>query len=77
MKIKKEVKVGVVVTMAIACLIIGFNFLKGKNFFTTQREYYAVYNDIDGLVEANPLLINGFKVGMIGKIKILPNSMTY
>ncbi len=74
MKIKKEVKVGVVVTMAIACLIIGFNFLKGKNFFTTQREYYAVYNDIDGLVEANPLLINGFKVGMIGKIKILPNT---
>ncbi|MEI6487833.1 MAG: MlaD family protein [Bacteroidota bacterium] len=74
MKIKKEVKVGVVVSLAIACLLIGFNFLKGKNFFSTQREFYAVYNDIDGLVEANPLLINGFKVGMVGKIKILPNT---
>ena len=62
MKIKKEVKIGVITTIAIACFLYGFNFLKGKNFFSKQRTFYAVYNDIDGLVEANPLLLNGFKV---------------
>ncbi len=70
MKIRKEVKVGIVTTLAIACFIYGFNFLKGKNLFSSQRKFYAVYNDIDGLVEANPLMINGFKVGLVGAIKL-------
>ncbi len=71
MKLSKEVKVGIVTTIAIAFFIYGFNFLKGKDFFSSQRKFYAVYNDIDGLVEANPLLINGFRVGMVGKIELM------
>ncbi len=74
MKLKKEVKIGIVTTVAIACFIYGFNFLKGKNFFSSRREFYAVYNDIDGLVEANPILVNGNRVGMVGKIKFMPNT---
>lgn len=69
MKLSKEAKVGIVTTIAIACFIYGFSFLKGKNFFSSQRKFYAVYTDIDGLVEANPLLINGFRVGMVGDIQ--------
>ena len=68
MKISKEVKVGIVTSLAIACFIYGFNFLKGRDLFSTQRKFYAVYSNIDGLVEANPMLINGFKVGIVGKI---------
>lgn len=71
MKLSKEVKVGIVTTIAIAFFIYGFNFLKGKDFFSSQRKFYAVYNDIDGLVEANPLLINGFRVGMVGDIQLM------
>ncbi len=70
MKISNEVKVGIITTVAIGCFIYGFNFLKGKNFFTHQRKFYAVYYDIDGLVNADPLMINGFKVGMIDDIKL-------
>jgi phospholipid/cholesterol/gamma-HCH transport system substrate-binding protein len=69
-KISREVIIGIVVTIAIGCFIFGFNFLKGKNYFSNQRTFYAVYNDIDGLVEANPLMINGFKVGIVGDIKL-------
>jgi phospholipid/cholesterol/gamma-HCH transport system substrate-binding protein len=69
-KITKEVKVGLVTTLAIACFIYGFNFLKGKNLFSSQRKFYAKYTNIDGLVEANPLMINGFKVGIVGKIEL-------
>jgi phospholipid/cholesterol/gamma-HCH transport system substrate-binding protein len=69
-KLSKEVKVGLVTVIAIACFLYGFSFLKGKDFFSSQRKFYAVYNDIDGLVEANPLMINGFRVGMVGKIEL-------
>ena len=74
MKLSKEVKVGIVTTIAIGCFIYGFNFLKGKNLFSAQRKFYAVYHDIDGLVEANPLMINGFRVGMVGEIKLFPDT---
>lgn len=74
MKLSKEVKVGIVTTVAIGCFLYGFNFLKGKNLFSTQRKFYAVYSDIDGLVEADPLLINGFKIGMVGDIELFPDT---
>lgn len=70
MKISREVIIGIAITIAIGCFIFGFNFLKGKNYFSNQRKFYAVYNDIDGLVEANPLMINGFKIGIVGDIKL-------
>ncbi len=77
MKITKEVKVGIVTVVAIGFFIFGFNFLKGKNFFSTQRKFYAVYTDIDGLVEANPLMINGFKVGIVSKIQLAPDTTNH
>jgi len=73
-KIKKEVKIGIITTIAIACFLYGFNFLKGKNLFSSQREFFAIYNDIDGLAEANPILISGKRVGMVGKINFLPDT---
>ncbi len=70
MKISKELKVGIITVTAIGFFIFGFNFLKGKNIFSTQRKFYAVYSDIDGLVEANPLIVNGFKVGNVSRIQL-------
>ncbi|MDF2438558.1 MAG: transporter permease [Bacteroidota bacterium] len=69
-KLSKEVKVGLVTAIAIACFLYGFSFLKGKNLFSSQRKFYAVYSDIDGLVGGNPLMINGFIVGMVGDIEL-------
>lgn len=74
MKLSKEVKVGIVTTIAIACFLYGFNFLKGRDFFNSQRKFYAIYTDIDGLVRANPLLVNGFQIGMVGNIELYPDT---
>ncbi len=74
MKITKEFKIGIVVTASIGLSIWGFNFLKGKDLFSHKFELYAVYPKIDGLIEANPLLINGYKVGQINKISLLKQS---
>jgi len=76
-KISKEVRVGIVTVIAIGFFIYGFNYLKGRDLFSTQRKFYAVYNDIDGLVEANPLMINGYKVGLVGKIKLTQDTTSH
>lgn len=74
MKLTKEVKVGIVAAIAIGFFIYGFNFLKGKDLFSHQRKFYAVYNNIDGLVEANPLMVNGYKVGLVGDIELVEDT---
>jgi len=68
MKISREIKVGFVFVIALALFIWGFNFLKGKDFFSEQREFYAVYEKVDGLVTANPVSINGLKVGKVREL---------
>nr|WP_271711627.1 MlaD family protein [Marinigracilibium pacificum] len=50
----------------------GFNFLKGIDFFSDTRQYHVVYNNIDGLTVSNPVLINGFTVGRVSEINLLP-----
>jgi phospholipid/cholesterol/gamma-HCH transport system substrate-binding protein len=74
LKVSKEVKVGILVTVAIGLFIYGFNLLKGKNLFSSERKFYAVYQNIQGLVEANPVQVNGFKVGQVRKIQFMPDN---
>lgn len=77
MKISKEFKIGIVVVVAIAAFIWGLNFLKGSNLFTHKNYLYAVYPRIDGLIEANPLLVNGYKIGQVNKISLIPSDSGY
>ena len=67
----KEFKVGLFVAAAIALLYFGFNYLKGIDFFSSTNKYYAVYENVDQLAASNPILVNGFAVGRVSKIKIL------
>ena len=67
----KEFKVGLVVTIAIAMLYFGFNYLKGIDFFSTTNKYYAIYDNIDQLAISNPVLVNGYPVGRVSRISIL------
>ena len=71
MKLSREVKTGILVVVAIAIFVYGFNFLKGKNIFSIQYTYYAIYPQVSGIVEANPVQVNGFKVGRVNKIELL------
>ncbi len=71
MKLSKEFKIGVVVLCAIAAFIWGINFLAGSNIFTSKYYLYAVYPKIDGLIPANPILINGYKIGQITSTSLI------
>ncbi|MGB0839147.1 MAG: MlaD family protein [Chitinophagales bacterium] len=70
MKISNEVKVGLLTIVSLAVLIIGYNYLKGKNIFKSQNTFYVVYDRVDGLLVANPVEINGFRVGMVEKMSL-------
>lgn len=68
MKIKREVKIGIIFALGIALLYYGLYFLKGINVFKKQNTFYAVYEKVDGLSPENPVLINGLKVGQVNDI---------
>ncbi len=68
MKITKEVKAALTILSAIALLIFGYNFLKGNNLLTQNKEFYAYYNNVDGLDKASKVTINGFQVGKVQDI---------
>ena len=68
MKLRTETKVGIIAIITIAILVWGLNFLKGKDLFGRQHTYYAVYDDIGGLLPTSYVFINGMKVGQVSKI---------
>jgi phospholipid/cholesterol/gamma-HCH transport system substrate-binding protein len=74
LKISREVKIAVVFIVALALFFWGFNFLKGRDVFKKQRIFYAVYDQINGLEEANPVVVNGFKIGHVKNIYFHPDS---
>lgn len=70
MKISNEIKIGLMAVIAIALLIFGYNFLKGKNLLEDSRTYYAVYDQVEGLNQSSAVTINGLQVGTITDITI-------
>ena len=70
MKVSKEAKIGLATIVTIGLFIWGFNFLKGKNIFTSTNTFYLVYNQLGGLKESNDVLINGYKVGQVTDLKL-------
>ncbi len=65
MNISNEFKVGAVALLAIVALIIGFNFLKGKDVFNRTPKLYAVFKSVGGLEKSNFVKINGLTVGTV------------
>ena len=73
MKITSETKVGVLAAVAIAILIVGYSFLKGNDVFSSENEVYAKYDRVDGLAVSKPVLVNGYQIGRVSKLTLLPS----
>lgn len=69
MKVSNETKVGALAAIAITLLILGFNFLKGKTFFSKNITYFVKFEDLQGLQNSNAVTINGMRVGSVYEIK--------
>ena len=73
LKITKEIRIGAVVLASIGLFIYGFNFLKGSNIFHKEKVVYAVYGNVDGLLESAIVQLNGMKIGVVKEIELLKN----
>jgi len=68
-KLSKELKTGLIAIFAIIGFVVLYQFMKGKNLFTTDNVFYAKYDNVEGLSASNPVSINGLKVGQVDEIK--------
>jgi phospholipid/cholesterol/gamma-HCH transport system substrate-binding protein len=65
MKISNETKIGALTAVSITLLILGFNFLKGKNVFVKKSTMYVTFKRVEGLNVADGIKINGLRVGAV------------
>src|SRR5690606_30343093 len=65
MKINNETKVGILAVVAIVLLVLGFNFLKGNDFFKKTTHIYAVFEKLGALDKSNVVKINGLPIGTV------------
>ncbi|WP_017259050.1 MlaD family protein [Pedobacter arcticus] len=73
MKISNETKVGILAAIAIVIFIVGYNFLKGNDIFSSENEFYAKYDKVDGLAVSKPVLVNGYQVGRVSALTLQEN----
>lgn len=67
MKISNETKVGVLTVIAVTILVLGYNFLKGKDFFSKPKKIYAIYDNTMGLPNTAPVYYKGLQIGVTGE----------
>ena len=64
-KLSREFKIG---SFVLAVLVISFfiiNFLRGKDIFNREMSVISSYDDIEGLVQSDPVYIKGYKAGTV------------
>lgn len=69
LKLTRETKIGMFSLTILVVMFWGINFLKGKNIFSPNHVYYAIFKSVDGLKNTDAVLINGFKVGLVKNIE--------
>jgi phospholipid/cholesterol/gamma-HCH transport system substrate-binding protein len=67
-----ELKVGFLALIAFLILYFGFNYLKGNDVFSSARVYYVEYENVDGLMVSNQVMVNGIEVGKVKKVELQP-----
>ena len=73
MNLSREIKTAILVLLGAVAFIFGFNYLKGTSIFDNDKNLFAIYEDVEGLVVGAKVTINGMDVGKVTKIDILPD----
>jgi phospholipid/cholesterol/gamma-HCH transport system substrate-binding protein len=73
LKNKKVYIVALAFISALLLFIMGFNFLKGKDIFNREMIFVVEYDEVNGLVKSNPVLIRGLRVGQVRDIYFHPS----
>jgi phospholipid/cholesterol/gamma-HCH transport system substrate-binding protein len=65
MKVSNETKVGALTVVAVTLLVLGYNFLKGKNLVKRSDVIYARFADVGPLEISSPVKIKGYRIGNV------------
>jgi phospholipid/cholesterol/gamma-HCH transport system substrate-binding protein len=68
LKLSREVKIGLFALAMLLSLYLGVNYLKGREVFSGDRFYYALFDQTNGLQTSAPVLLRGVKVGSVTDI---------
>jgi len=75
MKLSNEIKTAILVLSGMLMFIVGFSYLKSNNIFSSDRTFFAIYDDIEGVSVGTPVTVSGFNVGSIQDISFYQNTM--
>lgn len=67
---RNEVKVGLLVLVAVALSFWGYKFIQGKNLLSRANSFYALYDNVSGLSIGSPLQISGVDIGSVSQIEL-------
>ncbi|MDO1500642.1 MlaD family protein [Winogradskyella maritima] len=68
MKLSREIKTAILVIAGVLLLVFMFNFLKGRNLFKDERNFFTEF-DYNALSSSSPVTIKGNNVGKVEDIK--------
>lgn len=74
MNLSKEIKTAIFAFSGFGLFFIGFNYLKSNDVFVRDNIFYAVYDNAQGLMVGTPVTIQGFQVGTIDQVSLLPGN---
>ena len=70
----REVKIGLFAIVALTIAFVGYNFLKGKDLFSSNNVFYIEYANVDQLQTGAPILVNGLAVGSVLDVYLKPEN---
>ncbi len=68
LNLSKEIKIGLLGITAILMFIFGYNYLKGTGVFSSTKIIKSEYDNVQGLMPASYVQIQGFNVGAVKTI---------
>ena len=68
MKLSYEIKTALLVLSGIFLFILMINYLKSNDIFVSDRSFFAIYDDVEGVSTGTPVTISGFNVGSVQDI---------
>ena len=70
----REWKIGMVAVAIIALFVWVCFFLAGRNILSSERTYYAVFDNSGGINVSVPVVINGKKIGRVSSIEFVSDT---
>ena len=67
-RLSKEFLTGFIFLLSIVLLIYGIKFLKGIDIFNSNKTYFSIYSNVNGLQVGSNITLNGFNVGIVNDI---------